>query len=752
MDFNFNFNVNSSDYTPDEDSYNRDFRNDFFIEESFSSFSVDSSNDSSYDFIVEGTSSESGYPTYISPPGSPLGSRQGYPQGYYAPPGSPPVYYAPPGSPNGYYAPPGSPNGYSPPGNMASPVSRNKAFRIMNSDLSENLYYSSVGTNDVDVNVLRTFFRRYLPGEPIAMLSENQMRELKDVGTELFLGNISDATSIEYLKACLLRFGKIRSLALAVDVKKNVHKNFGFIEYKKEKDARRLYFYVNILRYVQIDNNQIKCQIRQRKQKTKVKRQVTKHYRVLEARIGYYSFKEIENELNWADVDSESDSLDETSSTRSMVFYTKKIYPGKSVMFDYTKKQLEVCIESKILLFAFHGVKIHLLNSGMVIRFYYNPSVGQYKEYMEEFSYDHRFERQTRDTELENVTSIYLELPQNIVTGISRNAQFTRIFGMLQNFPLLFEDMTDIELENFAGQFDHQVFFGIKMLWSCNLIYPQDLEDFLLHILGHEDHKRVRCALDQMWDPQKTEPFSNPIDTFDKNYHYAKPLEFSSENLMMINKIIVTPTRFYFIRPTLEATNNAIRTHKKFSDRFIRVSFTDEDFSSLKSLQSNENADLINRLRDVMMNGIQVGNQNYQFLGYSSSQLKTGDCWFFNITDSPVTISGLIKGFGDFSKIHIVGKYAARIGQKFSTTKHGRELDQGQIIMIPDITTDDGKYTFSDGIGQISKELAIKVSKKLSYDLVPSAFQIRLGGCKGVLAVNPDMAQESVLIRPIRDL
>ena len=53
------------------------------------------------------------------------------------------------------------------------------------------------------------------------------------------------------------------------------------------------------------------------------------------------------------------------------------------------------------------------------------------------------------------------------------------------------------------------------------------------------------------------------------------------------------------------------------------------------------------------------------------------------------------------------------------------------------LTYDGNEYVFSDGIGKISLEFAQKVAKKCGYDCTPSAFQIRYGGYKGVVAVDP---------------
>ena len=62
-----------------------------------------------------------------------------------------------------------------------------------------------------------------------------------------------------------------------------------------------------------------------------------------------------------------------------------------------------------------------------------------------------------------------------------------------------------------------------------------------------------------------------------------------------------------------------------------------------------------------------------------------------------------------------------------------------EIEIIPDAKVRHGatEYVFSDGIGKISLEFARKVAKKCGYDSIPSAFQIRYGGYKGVVAVDP---------------
>lgn len=83
-------------------------------------------------------------------------------------------------------------------------------------------------------------------------------------------------------------------------------------------------------------------------------------------------------------------------------------------------------------------------------------------------------------------------------------------------------------------------------------------------------------------------------------------------------------------------------------------------------------------------------------------------------------------------------RFAARQGQAFSSTVGTLSLEPFQEEHIPDIQSDGGEYLFSDGVGLISYDLAKQVSRKLrlnSLERLPSAFQVRYGGAKGMLTV-----------------
>ena len=101
-------------------------------------------------------------------------------------------------------------------------------------------------------------------------------------------------------------------------------------------------------------------------------------------------------------------------------------------------------------------------------------------------------------------------------------------------------------------------------------------------------------------------------------------------------------------------------------------------------------------------------------------------------------------GSFDFEK-NILKRYARR-GQCFSTSKFIMSLEKDKVIFnYPDIKRNG--YTFTDGCGQISYSLATKISKEFGHNNTCSAFQIRIGGSKGILMVVPDDLMKSNFIQ-----
>ena len=77
------------------------------------------------------------------------------------------------------------------------------------------------------------------------------------------------------------------------------------------------------------------------------------------------------------------------------------------------------------------------------------------------------------------------------------------------------------------------------------------------------------------------------------------------------------------------------------------------------------------------------------------------------------------------------------------------------VTMIDDIETEDKRYCFTDGIGKMSWGVAGLVALKLNISLksrndIPSAYQVRIAGCKGMLAIDPEstLTDYYIKVRP----
>ncbi|KAL2347799.1 hypothetical protein Fmac_001799 [Flemingia macrophylla] len=216
--------------------------------------------------------------------------------------------------------------------------------------------------------------------------------------------------------------------------------------------------------------------------------------------------------------------------------------------------------------------------------------------------------------------------------------------------------------------------------------------------------------------------------------------------LVYVRRLQVTPCKVYFFGPEINVSNRVIRHFHEHIDNFLRVSFVDEELDNLFSTDlstrsQNKKTEIYTRILSILKNGIVIGDKKFEFLAFSSSQLRENSLWMFAPTRTGCTAAYIREWMGDFRKIRNVAKYAARLGQSFGSSTETLSVHRDEMEIIPDVkirTYDGLEYVFSDGIGKISLEFAKRVAKKCGYDSTPSAFQIRYGGYKGVVAVDPD--------------
>jgi RNA-dependent RNA polymerase len=262
---------------------------------------------------------------------------------------------------------------------------------------------------------------------------------------------------------------------------------------------------------------------------------------------------------------------------------------------------------------------------------------------------------------------------------------------------------------------------------------------------------RARLALEYAAD-QGT-PIYDPMSLFtDHNAmtYYPATLHIP-DYCALVRRITVTPTRIYFHTPAVETTNRIVRRYKQVQEYFTRVQFTDELLEGrVRACEVGRDDELYTRVYRVMDKGIRMGKWHWNLLAYGNSQIRECSTFFFCAPDDrSVTCDSIRQWMGNFSHISSVAKFAARLGQCFSTTRQLHCISAPRIVKIPDVEKDGFCYT--DGVGKISSPLSCLVSEDWKIYQPPSAVQFRMGGCKGVLVTWPDAKGTEVHVRPSQE-
>uniref|UniRef100_A0A3B6PNK3 RNA-dependent RNA polymerase n=1 Tax=Triticum aestivum TaxID=4565 RepID=A0A3B6PNK3_WHEAT len=299
----------------------------------------------------------------------------------------------------------------------------------------------------------------------------------------------------------------------------------------------------------------------------------------------------------------------------------------------------------------------------------------------------------------------------------------------------------------------YEILFKINHLVQNGTLSGPTLDDNFYRLVspGYECIDHIKRALEKMSYLKKT--CLNPTKWLSEQYKKIQisryvltspNISLDDDGLVYVYRVQITPAKVYFYGPEINVSNRVVRNYAADLDNFLRVSFVDEDCEKLRSTDlsqrsapgNNTRAALYNRVLSVLSNGITIGDKHFEFLAFSSSQLRDNSAWMF-ASRPGLSASDIREWMGNFRNIRNVAKYAARLGQSFSSSTETLKVHRHEVKEAPDVTNGT-KYVFSDGIGTISVDFADEVSKKCNLTcFTPSAFQIRYGGYKGVVAVDP---------------
>uniref|UniRef100_M8BB58 RNA-dependent RNA polymerase n=1 Tax=Aegilops tauschii TaxID=37682 RepID=M8BB58_AEGTA len=300
----------------------------------------------------------------------------------------------------------------------------------------------------------------------------------------------------------------------------------------------------------------------------------------------------------------------------------------------------------------------------------------------------------------------------------------------------------------------YEIIFKINHLVQNGILSGPTLDDNFYRLVspGYVCIDHIKRALENMSYLKKT--CLNPTNWLSEQYKEIQRsrymltspnISLDDDGLVYVYRVQITPAKVYFYGPEINVSNRVVRNYADDLDNFLRISFVDEDFEKLRSTDLSPRSApgnnarrtaLYNRILSVLSNGITIGNKHFEFLAFSSSQLRDNSAWMF-ASHPGLSASDIREWMGNFRNIRNVAKYAARLGQSFSASTETLKVHKYEVQVIPDVKNGT-KYVFSDGIGTISADFADEVSKKCKLArFTPSAFQIRYGGYKGVVAIDP---------------
>ena len=310
--------------------------------------------------------------------------------------------------------------------------------------------------------------------------------------------------------------------------------------------------------------------------------------------------------------------------------------------------------------------------------------------------------------------------------------------------PLRFEASSVLEEMMGVTPLAFPVRYQLEVCISQGLLNEYNLSEEFALKLRMLDQKHATDLL--VYIATENKRYYDPMDVFSLQVKGTPFKRSIPAHCVEIRSATVTPTTMYFHNPSVEVSNRIIRQFAGFSDRFLRVRFSDEKYrGGIYPTPKDTMNEVFTRIKRTMTNGIIIGDRHYEFLAFGNSQFRQHGAYFFaSLPD--LSCNQIRNWMGKFSGIKEIAKFSARIGQCLSTTRaiHGTKV---KIIEVDEVERNG--YTFTDGVGKISPFVAQVAANDLGITsaYTPSAFQFRLGGCKGVLAVAPDIGFREVGIR-----
>ena len=170
--------------------------------------------------------------------------------------------------------------------------------------------------------------------------------------------------------------------------------------------------------------------------------------------------------------------------------------------------------------------------------------------------------------------------------------------------------------------------------------------------------------------------------------------------------------------------NRILRKYPDSMKDMLLVTFNDGTKQNFDTEGDTEMSQLINERVVASLKGpLDIAGRLYDFLGFSNSSLKEQkQVWFLSrsgtlTAENVLNRTGIWNNASDADDIKLQkspSKWASRLAQAFTTTKAVANLEAKEWIVIADVKTDLGKYTFTDGVGLITEAFRKEINDERS--------------------------------------
>ncbi|KAM3225215.1 hypothetical protein ACQJBY_058138 [Aegilops geniculata] len=276
----------------------------------------------------------------------------------------------------------------------------------------------------------------------------------------------------------------------------------------------------------------------------------------------------------------------------------------------------------------------------------------------------------------------------------------------------------------------YEILFKINHLVQNGTLSGPTLDDNFYRLVSprYECIDHIKRALEKMSYLKKT--CLNPTKWLSEQYKKIQRSRYvlrspnitlDDDGLVYVYRVQITPAKVYFYGPEINVSNRVVRNYAADLDNFLRISFVDEDCEKLRSTDLSQRSApgnntrrtaLYNRVLSVLSNGITIGDKHFDFLAFSSSQLRDNSAWMF-ASRPGLSASDIREWMGNFRNIRNVAKYAARLGQSFSSSTETLKVHKHEVKEAPDVTNGT-KYGGYKGVVAIDPTSRWKLSLRKS--------------------------------------